>query len=402
MPHAAEQDWLLLSLSRSPDDERLKAVETARLDWDFIRQQALAHGIAPLLYARYSHTPSPELLPAEIVSSFQEAYQQIHLWNTFLYQQFTHLLNVFQPHRIVPIALKGILLARWVYAAPALRPMHDIDLLLKEDDLETAEQVLRAEGYSDILSRAPYLSDWHKAQEQRRFDDLKDEGYHVPALFKPVGALTVCVELHHHLTPLMLTRHAQSEPLEDAEFPLRTLRPEFLLLHLCFHAQKHFLQGKLPRLIWYSDLAECLRMYGARIDWGRFLALCREFEVDDEVTQSLAQAHALIGMPVPPDVPLPAQDRHALLAAVFPVERPSEPEREFLRSLTNYTAFDRVRYARDCLLPSPAFMMTRYDLSSRWMLLAYYPLRVLKAAVRGVKLMSDVIREKWGNGLNRT
>jgi hypothetical protein len=111
------------------------------LEWQLASAAAAAHGVAPLL-ARYSHWQRPS-------------------WNRFLAAQHEHVVCRHQriaqllkrlddEGRLAGIAmvpLKGSALHAIGLYAPGERPMADIDLLVHENDLERASELLLQLGY---------------------------------------------------------------------------------------------------------------------------------------------------------------------------------------------------------------------------------------------------------------
>ncbi|MGR0482114.1 MAG: nucleotidyltransferase family protein [Candidatus Electronema sp. V4] len=82
-------------------------------------------------------------------------------------------------------AAEGIALAGAVYSEPGLRPMRDIDLLLRHEDAARTEELLLALGW-----------------QQETGHDIPPDYYHLPPLVKTMDGLPVTVELHRNLLPL--------------------------------------------------------------------------------------------------------------------------------------------------------------------------------------------------------
>ena len=209
-----------------------------------------------LWYACLAHPEGYGRIPPEIRQDFQEQYQQTFLQNTLFYQQLDRLLHQWSEVQIAPILLKGSFLAQWMYGNIALRPMRDIDLLLADQELQIAEQILEKAGYTSILQYLTFVSNWQKAHEEALFFTLKSQGYHLPQLIKTFGAFQIGIELHHTLLPTMHAHNVQTMDIPHNDGVVRTLRPEYFLLHLCFHLHSHAIAGKHPLLIWYYDLAQ--------------------------------------------------------------------------------------------------------------------------------------------------
>jgi hypothetical protein len=143
---------------------------------------------------------------------------------------------------LAAVALKGPLLAERLYPEPAMRATGDVDLLVAEQDLETATRVLAGLGY--VTAEGP---------GEERF---RHEHHHVH-LGHP---RSIPLELHFHAYR-GFGRTLRSEPLiarrRDASrdgLPLRAigvLEPADELAYLAVHAAAH----RFVRLGWLYDVA---------------------------------------------------------------------------------------------------------------------------------------------------
>jgi hypothetical protein len=153
---------------------------------------------------------------------------------------------------VVPIALKGPLLADRIHPDPPLRPSGDLDLLVPEADLERSMAALAAAGFG----RAPAEVD---AYQRRRLHHLHLAGRPWPD-----------VELHFHAAQLASGLALPAEDLFARALPHRTSRgtpllllsPEDELLALAVHAAGH----RLDRAGWLLDLVLFLAHHPS-LDW---------------------------------------------------------------------------------------------------------------------------------------
>lgn len=395
-----EQEFLLAVLGNTlnAEAEKPREVQTQYLDWEYIRNQSRTHRIGPLLSQACLSLPAIcGNIPPELRQDFQEQYQQSYLHNLLLYQQLDLLLRQLAEIQIVPVLLKGIFLARWVYGNIALRPMQDIDLLLEPQDIERAEQLLLDEGYTYILDHLTFVSDWQRTHETLLFTRLKYQGYHLPTMIKTVGIFQISVELHHHLTPVLDAQQIQAIEIPHTKIPLRTLTPEYFLLHLCFHLHAHAIEGKLPLLIWHYDLLKFLKHCDSCFDWSLLLSLAEQFQGQEIVVTRLAEAYRLFNYSLPePLRGVTSNAREpspACLAALFPARKPN-PDRQFIASVFKVRRFTTgVRYLWECLFPSRKFLLERYQICHHWLVYAYYLLRLYKAFIRGGKLIKILLTE---------
>ncbi len=400
MQRLQEQNFLLLAVKNicfedtvDEGHERLAELCSEGLDWLYIQKQAHAHRIGSLIHEFCVSQNEEVPIPPDIRQYFQDMYQQTYLQNSLIYRQFDLILQKFEQRKIVPVLLKGIMFAKWAYPGIALRPMRDIDLLLEKRDIPAAIKVMRTLGYSNILKHLTYLSAWHQRHEERLFSALKHEGYHLPTFIKNVGIVNVCVELHHHLTPLMKTEHVRSVALAGSEFTIRALQPEYFLLHLCFHLYHHSHKNSLPRLIWYCDIAMYLKSLDTQIDWESFHSLCRQFQVEEEVRHTLLEAQSLFTFPLPTELFSAGHNVRCHLNTLFPEQEPNQ-EQLFLHALFRHKKSEFGRYLWENLFPSREFLIHRYAIRHRWQVPLYYPLRLIKACIRGTRFGIFLLRQK--------
>ena len=161
---------------------------------------------------------------------------------------------------IRPVLLKGLAYVREYYDPPHLRPMRDLDLLVKEGEVPEAHRALIQAGFKEGGS----------SEEQAFYAGH----HHLPPLFH--GSTGMCLELHHHLMKLP-AYYVGFPPLDDfwkdaresSAFPGKALLldPTLEVLNTCIHVTHgDAIGGRAQNLI---DLARIVEAHGDRIDWDR-------------------------------------------------------------------------------------------------------------------------------------
>lgn len=98
--------------------------------------------------------------------------------------EFQELEQCFEEKRIRNQPMKGAVL-RYLYPSPAMREMSDLDILIAQQDMEAADEVLRQRGYvmeqsikhHDIYRKPPFLVvEVHRAMYDKTVD-RKQDGY---------------------------------------------------------------------------------------------------------------------------------------------------------------------------------------------------------------------------------
>ncbi|MEJ2068649.1 MAG: nucleotidyltransferase family protein [Deltaproteobacteria bacterium] len=114
-------------------------------DWKLFSQMAEREGVAPLMYWKLKD--SPVAVPLSTFNLLRSTYYQTLAQNTLMYQELERILTALDEAGIAVIVLKGAALAATVYEDIGLRPMGDLDLLVREEEFQEALDVLLSIGY---------------------------------------------------------------------------------------------------------------------------------------------------------------------------------------------------------------------------------------------------------------
>lgn len=359
---------LVAVLSRKQDAAR----DLGDPECDSLSTLAAAHDVAPLLGRRLREL---EWHGGASSARLRETSRASAAKNLMLFADLAKIVVAAQTAGWPVIPLKGAFLAEAVYGDIALRPMADLDLLVKPADLPRAIETLRGLGYE---SEQPF----DPMAQQEGFQDM-------PPMRRPGGAM---VELHWTLvTPLCGARIDEAElesiwersvPATIAGVSSRALAPEDLLLHLCMHASVHHRFADVG-LKSFVDMAEAVRHYEGTLDWGAFIDRANRWRVANGVRMALMLAEEWTGLRVPADVwtrldgPPPDEQtlewaRHKVLEG-----RPTELVGEFASLEAGAGMAGRLSTLRRAAFPSLATMARLYGVrGGSCRVLAYYPYRV--------------------------
>ncbi len=367
---SVERDVLRLCLRARHDAaawrELCARAERDALDWDRLSRLAVGRRVAPLLHGLLRDAA---FVPDAARRRLRGAYLANAHRNVVLLHEVEAVVAALERAGVETIVLKGAALIRSVYGDAAVRPLMDVDLLVRRRDLPAALEVVAGLGF------AP-----HRAGPR----DYAVAEFESELLVVKPGPVPVPVELHWSLfdSPYYQERidldfcWRTAAPLRFGETPTRMLGPTAQLLHLCGHLVLHH-GGE--DLLWETDIAEVVRLHGTAIDWD---ALCRWAAELDLV---IALQRTLLG-PTTGGIAIPSAGREALTRL-----RPSAGEarivadltaghrgvgRRFWSDLRNLTGTRaRLAYAWAHLLPSAAYMRARYGVRHAILLPLYYPYR---------------------------
>ncbi len=293
-------EHLLTALRADADGPQwLAGLQTGLTDYDDLVVTALALGLAPLLHYRLEgwglSLPDPKAQAKLNFIRQAETARQL--------ARRKQLDEVLARLPSPPIVLKGAYLAEKIYPAPGLRPMNDIDLLFRPEDLPAAEAVLHELGYGS-KEKSPDLGPGitkHTSTFKRADEEQGTPNPYLSAsgsrMIEPHRSLEESwFGLKCDLTPGMWERSVE---IEIAGGRARALAPEDTLLHLSVHLLFHLIMGS-PSFVQLVDLGVFLER--CPVDWEAFLARARALRATGYAYAALRLAHNELAAPVPPEM----------------------------------------------------------------------------------------------------
>jgi hypothetical protein len=271
----------------SEEARRFEELARGPVDWEIAVKLARRHRCLPLLH-RHLKSICPDALPAELASRVRQECQQLALHNLILTSDLLQIVNRFDQAGIESIPYKGPLLAHLAYGDLSLRGFGDLDILVRQPDLQRAQRELVELGYT------PY-----KHNELSSF--FVENSCHY--LFAHPRH-QFYVELHWAVAPSYfplafrdrrLWQHLQRIPFGGMS--LLAHKFEDLVLALCIHGGKHH----WSRLSWIVDLAELIRRH-PELDWDWLLAEAARLHCLRLVFLGLHLVVDLLQAPVPAQV----------------------------------------------------------------------------------------------------
>lgn len=365
---------LLLDLVRDGDDAPRPLPRGAR-EWAAITASAEHHGLAPLLYRRLTRAGGS--LPADVMDRLERAAVGVAARNMLLAHELAAILRAAAGRGIRCVPLRGLVLAERLYGDITARPMGDLDLLVRREDLSRVTALLETLGFREVDRRPGFARAFSYTLEL-----VKDA--HGGVVVEPHWTIAYPPFVDTIGMDDVWTRCTPGRVV-DVETLL--LDPTDLLLHLCLH-----LAHKAPEtsLLWHWELDRFIRREGGAIDWPAFVARVQGGNLQSLVGDVIEDARTRFATPVPEDA------RDALATAPMGVR-----QRRVLRLLARSSGVDgkeslavlvmlpgaraRLRYALALLFPSPRFMTLEYGLTRRRQLGLAYLRRVGHLSWEGLK-----------------
>jgi len=222
-----------------------------------------------------------------ILDRMKGVYRRAWVSNRLRLSACEELLGILNGAGIPSVLLKGAaVLVRWT-SDIGLRPMDDVDVLVRREQGRVALAHLLGAGYKTVAIRAD------------RYTDREFRKAHAVQLRDPAG---MHIDLHWRA---LLNGRARDQdrtfwdlalPVRLADSTTHVLSPEDHLYHTCAHAA---VWNDGARIDWAADATMILREVGSQFDWDRFVAHARRDGIDLPVRTFVALLRDLLNIPVP-------------------------------------------------------------------------------------------------------
>lgn len=254
------------------------------LDWEFVCAAADKHRVTQLLFRNLSAI-CPASIPPAIATRLRHQFHDNAGSNLRLAQALADLVRTFRAEDIPAMAFKGSVLASSAYGKLALRQYYDVDLFIRQQDLERSHRALVGRGY--------------------RRDELFDQEarYLLPGGQGELDLHWGFAPRYFHLAVSADDLFARARPVTVLGQPVSTFSPEDLLEILCLQVIKDSWERlqRLEHLSKVCDIAEHMRT-NPGMDWFRVFQSAGEKGVQRIVHCALLLASELLGADLPPDV----------------------------------------------------------------------------------------------------
>jgi len=362
-------------------------------DWPNVVQGAKRFGVLPLLYKHLSEGGRSSLVPDPVMAELR-IYRRFLAFRTFqLHRSALQLFEKISDRNLRVMPLKGIYLGEALYGDITLRPVSDIDILCRKEDLDTMHCILESMGY-----RQPVI---YKSKLHERL--LQGKSSHCPPYCsKQLGQ----VEVHTHTLPgigydheLMESVWRSSKPFSFGGAKLNGLSLEDQLFHLSLHLHHHAAGSGGIALYWFCDIHEWISKNVSHTDWERFCHRAVSVGVNKRIGELLVLMKTVWHTDIPPDAleMLDASGHSLSMKQILHREKSTY----FLTSIKKIRRAtlipgwsNRCRYMARYLFPQREYLLYRYKpkrADNVWIYRILHPLRVV---YRGVSSIAWWLLEK--------
>ena len=333
-------EWSALLECASPAQDRQRLAGLLRsADWARLLVLAEDHGVAGHLAASLRGLEE-DLVPPEIRQAIVDRQRARNFLTLRLTVELFRILDRFTSQGIAALVVKGPVLAMRAYGDPAMRSYGDLDLLVRQQDIRRATELLSAVGFAPAIPLSAI-----------------DAGKIPGQYFFSMPNSQLIVELHNDRTLRYFPRRL---PLEDffarqvrvrldaQEAPALSVEDELVLI--CVHGAKHFWE----RLMWIADVAALVsRQTG--IDWEGVAASAKAVGAERMLRTGLRLASDLLRAQLPDKV-------HAMVQADMVAARLAEKACMWLPAAGSAppSLFERAAFRmrmRGSWLAAPAYLL---------------------------------------------
>ncbi len=299
LPHIPENctlrhEFRLLAASSwiaPPEFENLQAEKIASLcsdttDWRLFLSLARRHEVQALVYETLRRHAADKV-PTSILAELREWKFRISAQSLFQADEMFNLSAKFAGPGIDLMPLKGGILSLQLYGDPGMRNSCDLDILVRQEQVDAACRLLETEGYTcGLLGNQMTV-------KQRAY--LRTNFHHLEYSHPEKGLF---LELHWRFGALWLPGQMAAIWDGAAEMEwmgrrIRCLDDDSQLLYLSDHGARHGFYS----LKWVSDIARIL-VSGRSHGWDSLLGLAERLDLKRTLAHSALLAHWLYGIPL--------------------------------------------------------------------------------------------------------
>jgi hypothetical protein len=374
------EDKLLLYCSRLTIDintkEKIKGILNSALDEDYFTQLCVENGVGGLVYHNLKKMGIDSFISYRVLKDLEGIYYYNIANNMSMFHQLEIVLEVFRKRGIPVVLLQGAALLETIYKDPGLRPLEDIDLLVKARDLGEVEETLMglgflsAKNYPNIFVKGAVAFDIHT--DIANLSRIRARAYTVKIKNEEIWKDAVSLN-----------------PSKDMAF---VLSPYDTIIALSVHILKHSYGG----LIWFVDINEIIERYRDKLDWNLLVSRAEEFNVQKPLYYSFLYLKKLMNTNLPIQVldALKPKNMNCLERHLIRLLLDNEKIDRFgdLLFLFNIEkGKERFRFIFETCFPRKEIMHQIFNFSNPYLLWFSYPLRLFQLLLIGTKMSFKLI-----------
>lgn len=351
------------------------------IDWNDLVENGSYRNLIPLVYYTLGKNNLLCSLTVEAQNSLRTTYLGMAQHSIRLFNELEKILDILERAEIDIMVFKGAALAETVYPNIVLRPMADIDFLVRDrNDVYRIERLLEPAGYSPI----------YRESDDAFVDAVISEWTFISSKNKQVA-----LDFHHNLPYLgngiKSTKNVWNDAFHGYVAGHKTwlMRPEEAIPELIAH---ELIQHREDRVLLYCDLGFIIKKH--QINWQEILDNIDQSPAGEYVWRALQRARVDFGIQIPVEVIETIRKRSSTLGSFRTVLITDSKliHSNLFESLVGAESFGKkiwlfLRY----IFPSTNYMAQAYQTTSMPRIAMLYIYRPLKILARSVFLIGRTL-----------
>lgn len=400
-PLTLEKKLLKICTKKELSAEDINFIQDAskkNIDWDKLAWLAEYNSVAPLVFINLAKIQE-DYIPEEIIQRLKNTYTESFLKTAPIYDDLSKLLKELNSLALKVIVLKGCSLAEQLYGDFSLRPMKDIDILVKKQDWPKIKELLEQLNFKtekDLLELENLLgapSDWHLCYRNAR---------------------NTKIEFKFNLFILDFPDFDSSDYWQEA-IPIKVNNIETLSLSVedqIIYLSSRMINVGFRNLLWFCDLRELINTYSGKIDWNKISVKAKKKKVEVALYNSLLILNKELDIKIPDsvfDCLKPSFIKEKIFNTFYSLKYPLFllPENIFVPnpiislclvfgkfSLRPKDIAKLIQYASGIIFPPSEYIYYRYNLPKKRGALFYWYLYRLRKFVFRFMLLGKVFNKK--------
>jgi hypothetical protein len=366
--------WIAPPALEQDQAEKIVSLCRGVTDWDAFIGLVRRHGVPALAYTMLSRHGG-DLVPGATREILKAGHVQSVGQSLFQAAELVRLIKMFASKGIDLIPLKGVFLSYQLYGDIGMRTSGDLDILVKPEQVDLAEQILEAEGFHCDFQVLKLT--------ERQKQHVRVNIHHFDFTHSKSG---LHVELHWNLGLWLIpgqlqTLLSQATRLKWQGISVKCLDDDATLLLLCDHGARH----EWFSLKWLGDV---VRLFSTEhsTSWDTLIDLAAEVDLQRTLAHSALLVHWIYDVTLPHELcTLIRQERLAVSLSERALKALQMSGGELARignrgqKMRDAMSMMRLRPSipyrlilKFCLIPADDFQVLNLPTFLFWL---YYPLR---------------------------
>ncbi|MEK6621844.1 MAG: nucleotidyltransferase family protein [Planctomycetota bacterium] len=387
MSWSLEEKIVLYASQLSVGGQHQRILETLladrdAVDWNRLFKITVREGTAGLVYKTLKRMGGAYTSGIPCMEALARVYSSTVFQNTLLIEEFKHVLFTLESRHVPIIVLRGYALIYWIYKDPGLRPINDIDILIREKDLSLMKEVLSKAGFHSPAGH-PLLSIKGKVVIDIHLDILGSSRIQS----RRFGFDETAARWWEHCRDI--SSYINDEGGAAGQVSYRSvfvLKPHDFVITCAMHLMKH----SFERLLWFVDIKEIIEHESPCFAWDGLADRARCLELQRPLYYALHYIKTLYGTDVPQllmdDLKRACNTFDYLMIGIL-LENKKMPRWGDIAFLFNIKdTRQKIRYLRETYFPRREVMSQVFDFSNPFMVYFLYIFRagqVIYAGSRG-------------------